>query len=335
LLDIYILILFQIFGAGFSFYGTLKEVFLHMGRNLSLDVLKIILAIFVVFLHMNFLKQTSPLLSFTLVNGVFRIAVPVFLVITGFYFLHIDSPKKLGKWLFRTFLLYAVWMIIYISHWKDNEKLLLTVLFGYHHLWYIIGTFFSGILLFVLRKQRNSVLVFLAVFLFATGYAVQVLGNLHYLRGEPDEVLNDYLMYRNFLFVCFPFLTVGFLLNRMKISLAKFKYAVILPAASVILVVAESYFNYQVISSESTDILFSLMIASPVLFLYCQKIYVKTESKILASVSTAIYVVHPLIMKSDLYREFNSDYKILVFFLALAPLSFILVLINNKLKYLL
>ena len=65
-----------------------------MGRNLSIDVLKIILAIFVVFLHMNFLKETYPLMSFLLVNGIFRIAVPVFLVITGFYFFHIDTTKN-------------------------------------------------------------------------------------------------------------------------------------------------------------------------------------------------------------------------------------------------
>ncbi|MGO4707940.1 acyltransferase family protein [Chryseobacterium sp. 2TAF14] len=102
-----------------------------MGRNLSIDVLKIILAFFVVFLHMNFLKESYPMTSFLLVNGLFRIAVPVFLVITGFYFLHIDDAKKLRKWLFRTFLLYAIWMLIYISHWKDNEQVLLTVIFGY------------------------------------------------------------------------------------------------------------------------------------------------------------------------------------------------------------
>lgn len=113
-----------------------------MGRNLSIDVLKIILAFFVVFLHMNFLKETYPVLSYILVNGLFRIAVPVFLVITGFYFFHIDSVKKLKKWLFRTFLLYAIWMLIYISYWKDNDEILLTIVFGYHHLWYLIGTFF-------------------------------------------------------------------------------------------------------------------------------------------------------------------------------------------------
>jgi len=306
-----------------------------MGRNLTIDVLKIILALFVVFLHMNFLKETHPLLSFVLVNGIFRIAVPVFLVITGFYFLHIDTTKKLQKWLFRTFLLYAIWMLVYISYWEDNKEIWLTVIFGYHHLWYLIGTFFSGIILFLLRNQKALVLFTLVILLFGVGYAVQVLGNTHYFKGEEDSVLNDYLMYRNFLFVCFPFLTVGFLINKMRISLEEYRYSYLLVIFSVLMVVAEAYFNYLMVSSESTDILFTLFFVSPILFLYCQKIYIKTQSKILASLSTAIYVVHPLIMKSDFYKNITSDYKVLLFIMILIPISFILVIVNRKVKYLL
>jgi len=305
-----------------------------MGRNLSIDVLKIILAFFVVFLHMNFLKETYPALSYILVNGLFRIAVPVFLVITGFYFFHIDNKVKLKKWLFRTFLLYAIWMLIYISYWKDNEQIWLTVIFGYHHLWYLIGTFFSGIILYFLKNQNSRLLIALALGFFLLGYGVQVLGNLHYFKNESDSVLNMYLLYRNFLFVCFPFLTIGFLINKHKIDLSEYKNSSILVILSVSCVVAEALFNYKNISSESTDILFSLIFASPLLFLYFQKIYIKTTSKILASFSTAIYVVHPLIMKSDFYKDIES-FKILIFLAILIPVSFGLVYLNKKLKYLL
>jgi len=305
-----------------------------MGRNLSIDVLKIILAFFVVFLHMNFLKETYPALSYILVNGIFRIAVPVFLVITGFYFFHIDNKVKLKKWLFRTFLLYAIWMLIYISYWKDNEQIWLTVIFGYHHLWYLIGTFFSGIILYFLRNQNSRLLISLALGFFLLGYGVQVLGNLHYFENENDSILNMYLLYRNFLFVCFPFLTIGFLINKHKVDLSEYKNSSPLVILSVLCVVAEAFFNYKNISSESTDILFSLIFASPLLFLYCQKIYIKTTSKILASFSTAIYVVHPLIMKSDFYKDIES-FKILIFLAILIPVSFGLVYLNKKLKYLL
>lgn len=305
-----------------------------MGRNLTIDVLKIVLAFFVVFLHMNFLKERYPALSYILVNGLFRIAVPVFLVITGFYFFHIDTSKKLKKWLFRTFILYAVWMIIYISYWKDNEQILLTVIFGYHHLWYLIGTFFSGIILFFLKNINSKLLISIAVSFFLLGYGVQVLGNLHYFENENDSVLNMYLLYRNFLFVCFPFLTIGFLISKHQIDLSEYRNTSLLVILSILCVVAEAFFNYRIISSESTDILFSLIFASPLLFLYCQKIYIKTTSKILAALSTAIYVVHPLIMKSEFYKDIESC-KILVFIAILIPVSIALVYLNRKLKYLL
>ncbi|WP_332454326.1 acyltransferase family protein [Chryseobacterium aquaticum] len=306
-----------------------------MGRNLTIDVLKIVLAFFVVFLHMNFLKETLPTLSYLFVNGLFRIAVPIFLVITGFYFFHIDDFKKLKKWLFRTFILYEIWMLLYISYWKDSDQIFLTIIFGYHHLWYLIGTFFSGILLYFLRKKSSRILIFLAVTLFLTGYCVQVLGNLHYFDKEQDAVLNMYLLYRNFLFVCFPFLTIGFLINKHKIDLSKYKNSYLFVVLSILFVFAEAFFNYYWVSSENTDILFSLLFACPLVFLYFKNIYIKTNSKILANLSTAIYVVHPMIMKSTFYTEMESSFKVLIFLAILISVSFVLVYLNNKLKYLL
>ncbi|WP_439479511.1 acyltransferase family protein [Chryseobacterium aquaticum] len=306
-----------------------------MGRNLTIDVLKIVLAFFVVFLHMNFLKETLPTLSYLFVNGLFRIAVPIFLVITGFYFFHIDDFKKLKKWLFRTFILYAIWMLLYIFYWKDSDQIFPTIIFGYHHLWYLIGTFFSGIILYLLRKKSSGILIFLAVTLFLTGYCVQVLGNLHYLDKEQDAVLNMYLLYRNFLFVCFPFLTIGFLINKHKIDLSRYNNSYLLLIAVILFVFGEAFFNYNWVSSENTDILFSLLFACPLVFLYFKNIYIKTNSKILANLSTAIYVVHPMIMKSIFYTEMQSSFKVLIFLAILIPVSFVLVYLNNKLKYLL
>lgn len=305
-----------------------------MGRNLSLDILKIILAFFVVFLHMNFLKESHPILSYILVNGIFRLAVPVFLIITGYYFFHIDNKEKLKKWLFRTLLLYVVWMVIYYSFWKNTDDFLLTIIFGYHHLWYLIGTFFSGIILFYLRKLSSGVLMAIIAVLFLTGYCIQVLGNLHILKNANDSLLNNYLMYRNFLFVCLPFLSIGFLVNKEKVSLSNIKYSSVWVFIGCVLVGLEAYFNYIFISHENTDILLSLFFTSPILFLYAQKRYVKSTSKILANLSTAIYFVHPFIMKSSWFVEIKS-FKVLILISVLIPVSIVLVFINKKLKYLL
>ena len=63
-------------------------------RNLSLDILKIIMAFFVVFLHMHLFKEVYPSLSYVLVNGLFRLGVPTFLIISGYYFFFIAAKSK-------------------------------------------------------------------------------------------------------------------------------------------------------------------------------------------------------------------------------------------------
>ena len=70
-----------------------------MQRNISIDLLKLALAVCVVFLHTHIFYDYSSLLEHSLVQGLFRIAVPVFLVITGYYFLYIDNFNKFKKWL--------------------------------------------------------------------------------------------------------------------------------------------------------------------------------------------------------------------------------------------
>ncbi len=49
-----------------------------MERNLSIDILKVILAIAVVFLHTRIFYDLSTLLSHVFVQGIFRLAVPSF-----------------------------------------------------------------------------------------------------------------------------------------------------------------------------------------------------------------------------------------------------------------
>lgn len=304
-------------------------------RNLAVDVLKIILAFFVVFLHMHLLRDFYPSLSYVLVNGLFRIGVPVFLIITGYYFYHVDDINKLKKWLIRIFLLYSIWSIIYIPFWKEG-KVFINILFGYHHLWYLIGTFFAGIILFLLKNKSPQFLILTILFLFGCGYMIQMLGNLHYFNGELDVALNLFPSYRNFLFVCFPFLGIGFLIKKLNIDV-KQKPSLLLVTGSVALVVLEAFFNYKVIGldkKESIDLLISLLIACPILFLYCKSIPVKTDSKILASISTAIYLVHPLIMEW-IFNLHLPSFEFVIFIAVLLIVSLILVLINRKIKYLL
>lgn len=51
----------------------------NLTRNISLDVLKLTMAFMVLGLHAGFLSDYSKSGEFLFVNGIFRIAVPIFL----------------------------------------------------------------------------------------------------------------------------------------------------------------------------------------------------------------------------------------------------------------
>lgn len=307
-------------------------------RSLAIDLLKIVLAFFVVGLHMHFLRKSFPELSYVLVNGLFRLGVPVFLIISGFYFYFVNDVVKLKKWLIRIFLLYAIWSIVYIPLWKKGE-VFSNIVFGYHHLWYLIGTCFAGILLYLVRNSNFKSIVFLIALFFLCGYTLQFLGNSHYFSGETDVFFNLFPLYRNFLFVCFPFLAIGFLIKKYEIDVKR-KPSFGLVLLSVLAVVAEAFFNIKVLKlplKDSVDLLFTLLLACPVLFIYCKNLPFKTESKILASFSTAMYLIHPLLM-FYIFKSKNVTilkYEDLLFFSALIISSLLLVFINKKLKYIL
>lgn len=307
-------------------------------RSLAIDLLKIVLALFVVGLHIHFLRDSFPILSYVLVNGLFRLGVPVFLMISGYYFFFINDFAKLKKWLYRIFVLYAIWTVIYIPLWKEGDTIS-NIVFGYHHLWYLNGTLFAGILLFFLRNKSPKLILSLVLLFFLCGYTIQYLGNSHTFEGKTDVLLNKYPMYRNFLFDCFPFLAIGFLIKKLELDV-KITPSVNMVLISVSAVVLEAFANITILNlpkKDSVDLLFSLLIACPVLFIYCKNLSFKTDSKILASISTAIYFIHPLLMfyiykSSNIFiREFE-DY---IFIISLIASSLILVLINRKLKYLL
>jgi len=308
-------------------------------RSLSIDILKIVLAFFVVFLHLHVLRDTYPSVSYVLVNGLFRIAVPVFLVISGYYFFHVNDFSRLKKWSLRILLLYTIWSVVYFHLWKEKDSYALHILFGYHHLWYLIGTFFSGLILYALRRSSAKVLMSLILIFFCAGYSIQLIGNLHYFNGEVDRTLNLYPMYRNFLFVCFPFLAMGFLIKKLQIDIRR-KPSLIWVVVSVALVIFESFLNFKIFNlnqKESIDLLFSLLLACPLIFLYFKNIPGKTDSKILASISTAIYLIHPLLMELIYKSPYPTilQYQNILFTSSLLISSLLLVLINRKLKYLL
>jgi len=310
-------------------------------RSSAIDILKIILAILIVLLHTNIFHLESKYINFTLINGFFRIAVPIFLIITGYYFHRISSLFEIKTWCKRLGLLYIVWMTIYAPIWFkfiDNIPKLLTILFlGHHHLWYIIGTLYACIILYILRKKNTSFLITFATISYLISYVTQLL-TIYYPEKIflADQFYHLY-MYRNFISICLPFLIIGYLIKRYDLGSKLKKINYFVPLAFLILF-SESYYLYKIPTATSIDLLLSLPFASTVIFLSFIKLDFRLNTSQISNLSTGIYVVHIyVILIFEKYNIINNNSilrSLLILFFSII-LALIILKVSQRYKFLL
>lgn len=102
-------------------------------RNISIDLLKVLLSFFVMFIHLKLLNTYQPEISYFLVNGIFRVAVPTFLVINGYFLFPVIGTEKFRTQIKKLLILYVAWMIIYAKFWLFNDnpiELIITFFLG-------------------------------------------------------------------------------------------------------------------------------------------------------------------------------------------------------------
>jgi len=272
-------------------------------RNPSIDILKLGLSFLIVGLHIfpvSGLKGISGLLSYEIVNGITRIGVPTFFIISGYFLRNKLNDKayliKYGK---RILFLFIVWQLIYLPDLIrfynlgrfSTYDLILKLVYGYWHLWYLLATVCAVVLLYYLRMKSVQQKIIVALFLFFVGYAYQL--------AYKTNVLNDFQMLkftyevmgtsRNFIFMAYPFLVLGTLYEYWKGAVAKISFLFV---PFLILLFLESYFYYT-LKVGALD--FSIMILPLSIFLFSIASEKKLQSnlQINSTVSLGVYLCHP------------------------------------------
>lgn len=310
-------------------------------RNMSIDLLKIILAIFVVLLHCNIFRENYPALTFLSVHGVFRISVPIFFIINGYFLNKVFMENKIFNWAKRVFILYLIWMLIYIKLWFsfDSQILIYNILDGYHHLWYLRAMLFGGVILFYLKNLSSCKLIAISFILFLIGVIFQYLFNFNVINlEENNSYFSNTIIHRNFLFFGFPFITIGYLINREdwgRISIKfRLKQAFFI---SIVLIIIESSLNF-LFTQQGIDNLFFLILICPTIFIIAlnSKINLEIDSKMIAKISTAIYLTHPLIIYilGAIYNFSSISLALLTVPLSIIS-SVVLIKLDSRLKFLL
>jgi hypothetical protein len=319
----------------------------NLSRNIAVDILKLVLALMVVGLHSHFLADVSPLSEYLTVNGLFRIAVPMFLLINGFYFYPILSNGKSLVWFKRVFSLYLFWMLFYAYFWFvpsefsliEAAKLVAKFIIGYHHLWYISGMLGAAAVLLVFKNRKVRFLYLLISLTFILGVTIQYLGNYHLLDNALLDKMSNYnWVHRNFLLFSFPFFCLGFLINKLEIhKKISAKQIATICLVGFFLLSFESYINYISPSRDGAfDNYSALIILCPSIFLLIMKINIRSQYKELSAYSTGIFFIHPLILTVLLGSTKIGPTGLTVIVIILSALaSYILIKINKRLGFIL
>lgn len=301
-----------------------------MQRNYSIDIFKLVLSFFVIGLHLHFFEDFNQKIGYFFNQGVFRIAVPIFLLINGYYFEKINNVSQYKKWLLRILFLYGFWMLFYAPLWvsKNFNLNILTLFKGYFHLWYIIGIAYSSILLYKIRNCSLRSIFFITVLLYLIG------GLLQYLHAyQVIQIPNFY--YRNFLFFCLPFFMMGFIIRKLE-QKKEFEINNVYLLISTILFLIEVGINLKFNNFKvGFDILFSFLFLCPILFIAVKKIKSQFVLPTIALVSSAVYFIHPFVFRMmQHFFQFNSIILVILTVLISCLLSLPLVTLNKRIKIL-
>ena len=268
------------------------------GRSLAVDLLKIGMAVMVVGIHANPFQPLGRIANLLTGEGLYRIAVPAFFVISGYFFYSAAQSGRVLPYVRRTATLFVLWMVIYIPiSWRHYTGFWnMTVpgfwrelILGYWHLWYLSGLTLAAALLGLMRGWSTVALLAVA----AAAYALGVGISWSVAWGLVDPWVSPHL-HRNGLTLGLPFLILGYLMRRHDLPAQVTWQSALWPAfVGVALVLAESLaLAFAAPQGVGHDNLVALALAAPAVVLVALTIPGTSNGPTLGLWSSGIYFTH-------------------------------------------
>lgn len=322
-----------------------------MSKKINIDIWRFIVSFLIVAIHISPFDKISPEFDFFFTRILGRIAVPLFLMITGYYILDralkdkqvlVDYTKKILKIYLLCILLYLP-INIYMGSFKNID--IITILKDVfingtlYHLWYFPALILGIWITYYFIKKLGNRKTFITVIVL---YIIGLLGDSYYGLTRNVCVLSyiydfifkisDYT--RNGLFYAPIFLYLGYFIKIKRVNNKKsFLYSVLFFIGMTIEATILHKFNLQ-----KHDSMYILLIPTMyVLFDYLINIS-NTQNLKLRNVSTIIYIFHPLfivgirfisgICKVEKYIVDNN----FIFYLIVAVVTTIFAFLIEKIK---
>ncbi|UYV36135.1 acyltransferase [Rhodobacteraceae bacterium D3-12] len=304
----------------------------------ALDLARFIMALVVVGAHGRlFVDLSYPLYFFTFVGGWARIIIPLFLMMSGFFFA-VQIRRGVGAWAKRLVLLHLVWSAVYIGCWMplgsfSFAKAGFWIFFGAGHLWFMPALIGGGLMLARLRGLPAGWLLALAGALYLTGgvvqYALDVLVDFETVKHHNAL----YALPRNFLFYGFPFMALGYLMQEEAVRdwLGRVsRWPVVL--GLVALLMLENWVKYVGFAHDAVfEVAVMNFALAPVIFAWLLRLKGVRAAPWMAPMSAAIYFVHALVLLVlEQVAGLTPSLLTLVAVVICLPVGWVLVKANNR-----
>ncbi len=315
----------------------------NIDRNNGLDVLKFFLCFLIICIHVPF---PGKLGTFVVIFS--RIAVPIFFMISGYFYENTSSVERLKRQIYKIVKLCLsssfVYCILYLLN-NDfdavielfrNIKVFDILLFNVNPFkdifWYLNAILYVIIIEYLLLKIHKIELIKKYDCIFCC----LLIGNLVFGVYSKNIFARTFEIFitRNFLFCGIPFFIIGKLIRRMTIKFYSIQKCIILCLLLYIVSFVECLF-----SKGNGDIYLSTIFLSITIFVIFLQFSFK-NNKILDlfeyvgnKLSTTIYIIHPLLITFlNMIIPFENKYIRLVvpFIIFIGSILFSYVIINFK-----
>lgn len=273
-----------------------------MQRNLAIDFFRIIAAFFVICIHAPFITWGT--------NPIYKCAVPIFCLITGYYMNSVGSNKvffkKISNYLKTLFIAFLVYYVVAIYEGRDIVLPNLCSFFLYNsfgfinapHLWYLLALIISLSILYLSMRLKIGWIIYC----FAPLIIVSPLGK--YNIYPFSLAINHFDA--NWWLTTMPYISIGMIIRKLHVvggnrNISLGGISLIVSLSSLIFSLVESKFFGHLLSQKSAFYL-GTPLYSIGLFLFLLSINIPhTHKSVLVAdfckkASLQIYVWHFLLI---------------------------------------
>ncbi|MBL4929213.1 acyltransferase family protein [Fuscibacter oryzae] len=271
-----------------------------MDRRLSVDLLKILLAVMVVGIHANPVKPLGHDAVLLTGQGLYRLSVPTFFVING-YFLHpVTLAGGTGRYVRRLLWLWVLWTALYLPGWWglfDSPvwgQAVQTMLIGWWHLWYLPALAMAAAMAALVRGWTLRAQLALMAVTFGLGLGLVYGSALGIVVRPAWFVADSAAMWRNGVLMGFPFLMAGWLIRQTDFGTGWSTGTVAtLAGVGILGVLIETLALDRLFPrGVSHDMMLSLALACPALLLLALRFARQSRNRNLGTYANGIYFLH-------------------------------------------